>query len=100
MVATLITGTTLASDHCLDPVTDWQPKEKLTQLIKTKGWKINRIKVDDGCYEVKGFDSSGNRIEAEYYPATLRLRKFEIKFDKKSLIPENLPSGNSQTLPY
>ncbi|NLW05833.1 MAG: PepSY domain-containing protein, partial [Pseudomonadaceae bacterium] len=45
-----------------------------------------------GCYEIKGYDQQNNKIEAEYYPATLRLRKFEIEFDKDALIPDHLPS--------
>ncbi len=55
------------------------------EKLEAEGWKIQRIKVDDGCYEVKGFDQHGNKVKAEYFPASLRLRKLEIKFTKNNL---------------
>lgn len=92
VASSLMAGTALASKDCQDPVADWQPKENLSQMLETAGWTVNRIKVDDGCYEIKGYDQQNNKIKAEYYPATLRLRKFEIEFDKDALIPDHLPS--------
>lgn len=94
LAATLMAGSSFADDDCQDPVADWQPRENLRQMLETEGWEIRRIKVDDGCYEVKGYDQHGNEVKAEYYPASLRLRKLKIKFDENAVIPEELPSGN------
>lgn len=69
-----------AKDNCHDAVADWQPQDTLRQLVETQGWQVKRIKVDDGCYEVKGLDKAGNKIEAEFAPASLHIRSFEVKF--------------------
>ena len=86
----LLTATTLAlalgasnayaGNDCHDPVANWQPQENLRQLVEAQGWQVKRIKVDDGCYEVKGLDKTGNKIEAEFSPASLAIRSFEVKF--------------------
>ena len=83
-----------ADDDCHDSITDWQPKNVLHQQLENEGWQVQRIKVDDGCYKVKGLDQNGNKVKAEYYPASLRLREIEIKFDKDSAIPEFFYSGD------
>lgn len=76
----LVAGNALAAD-CNDPVADWQPREVLQEKLQAQGWKVTRIKVDDGCYEAKGVDRIGNRFEAEYAPASLKLLELTIKFD-------------------
>jgi len=81
----LFSSSIFASDDCKEPTENWQPIETLEQLMNDSNWQVKRIKVDDGCYEVDGLDPQGNRIEAKFTPATLVLRKFEVKFttDKK-----------------
>ena len=69
-----------ASDDCNEPVGEWQSVETLEQLLNETNWQVKRIKVDDGCYEVDGSDPQGNRIEAKFAPASLTLKKFEVKF--------------------
>ncbi|MDW7745531.1 PepSY domain-containing protein [Halomonas sp.] len=81
LAATLTAGMSFADDDCRDPVADWQPREVLRQKLVAEGWEVRRIKVDDGCYEVKGLDQDGNKVEAEYAPASLRLRELEIESD-------------------
>ena len=49
----------------------WQPQEKLTTLLKEKGWQVRRIKVDGNCYEVYGMNEKGERVEAYFHPRTL-----------------------------
>lgn len=49
----------------------WQPQEKLQKQLTEKGWKVNRIKVDGGCYEVYALDENGKRVEAYFHPQTL-----------------------------
>jgi hypothetical protein len=92
LATTLITGSALADDDCHNPVADWQSREVLRQMLEAEGWKVHRIKVDEGCYEVKGLDQNGNKVKAEFFPATLRLRKLETKFKENAAIPDGLPS--------
>ena len=76
----LMGGAAWADTDCHVPVQDWQPREVLRQQLEQQGWQEQRIKVDDGCYEVKGIDDRGNKFKAKYAPATLRVRKLEIDF--------------------
>src|SRR5690554_7135098 len=73
LTATLMANLSYADDDCHDSITDWQPKNVLHQQLENEGWQVQRIKVDDGCYKVKGLDQNGNKVKAEYYPASLRL---------------------------
>lgn len=76
----LLAGTALADDDCNEPTANWQPRETLQKMLEDQGWQVKRIKVDDGCYEAKGVDGAGNRVEATYTPASLKLRELQIKF--------------------
>ncbi|GLR62763.1 PepSY domain-containing protein [Marinospirillum insulare] len=98
ITTSLIAGTAFAEDDCKDPVANWQPREVLRQQLEEQGWKISRIKVDDGCYEVKGYDQLGNKVKAEYFPASLRLRKLKIKFTEDATIPDWIPSSHPKAL--
>lgn len=69
-----------AGDDCHDAVADWQPQETLRKMVTAQDWQVSRIKVDDGCYKVKGVDKAGNKVEAKFSPATLRIRSFEVDF--------------------
>ncbi len=73
----LLSGTALADDDCDDPVASWQPRENLREKLEAEGWTIHRIKVDDGCYEVRGLDADGVRAEASFAPASLTMMKWE-----------------------
>jgi hypothetical protein len=69
-------GTGLAQAHGLatcdsGPQDQWQPKEKLERQLSDKGWKVRRIKVDGGCYEVYGVTAKGDKVEAYFHPLTL-----------------------------
>lgn len=72
-----MSATLLADDDCDDPVVNWQPRENLRQKLELEGWTVYRIKVDDGCYEVKGLSPGGYRAEASFAPASLMLKKME-----------------------
>lgn len=93
-----ISGAALADDDdCTDPVSEWQPREQLRQIMEDQGWKVNRIKVDDGCYEVKGVDRKGNRIKATFSPASLKIRELKIKFDMSGDASDYLDLGTPMT---
>ncbi|RMD64863.1 MAG: PepSY domain-containing protein [Alphaproteobacteria bacterium] len=65
------TGSALASEKCTTPRNEWQSRETLEKKLTAEGWKVKRIKVDDGCYEVYGFAPDGRRIEAYFNPKSL-----------------------------
>lgn len=68
-----------ADTACHAPLSDWQPREVLRQQLEQQGLQVHRIKVDDGCYEVRGIDAQGDRFKAKYAPDSLRVMKMEIK---------------------
>lgn len=96
LTTALLAGLAFADDVCHDPVIDWQPKKVLREKLEAEGWQIHRIKVDDGCYEVKGFDQHGNQVKAEFYPASLQLRKLKMKFDEGAVIPDGIYSEDNK----
>lgn len=83
-LAAMPAGTALAEDGCFVPMSDWQPRAAVTQLAKDKGWKVRRIKIDDGCYEIDARDSDGKSIEATIHPATLEVLKIEHEEPEKT----------------
>ena len=52
------------------PQETWQPQAKLEQQLTENGWKVRRIKIDGGCYEVYALDDKGQRVEAYFHPRT------------------------------
>lgn len=72
-------GAALADDDCLAPMADWQPREAVARLAAENGWTVRRIKIDDGCYEIKGSDAEGRRIEVKVHPATLQVIDVEYE---------------------
>ena len=71
----LTAGTVFASDLCNVPAADRQPIEALQQKLKSEGWQIKKVKMDEGCYEVYALTDSGQRIEAYFDPKTFELIK-------------------------
>jgi hypothetical protein len=43
---------------------------ELHRKLTGEGWKVRQVKVDNGCYEVYGFDDKGNRVEIYFNPKT------------------------------
>ena len=81
LLATLPAGMAFADDDCSVPLANWQPREAVERLAQDNGWTLRRIKIDDGCYEIKGRDATGREIKAKIDPATLRVIKMKYKSD-------------------
>jgi hypothetical protein len=64
-----------ASDDCDAPVNRWQTREALRQWASAQGWKVQRLKIDDGCYEIRGTDAQGRAFKAKIDPETLKVLK-------------------------
>ncbi|WP_158969342.1 PepSY domain-containing protein [Chachezhania sediminis] len=72
-------GAAMAGDDCFVPMADWKPRGAVEQMAGQNGWTIRRIKIDDGCYEIKGRDAQGRRIEVKVDPGTLDIIKIEYE---------------------
>lgn len=49
---------------------DWMTENTLEEKLVAEGWKVRRMKVDGGCWEVYGTTPEGERVEAYFHPAT------------------------------
>ncbi|WP_298015177.1 PepSY domain-containing protein [uncultured Castellaniella sp.] len=68
----------LADDDCDVPVDRWQTRGAVHQWAARQGWDLQRVKIDDGCYEVRGEDAQGRAFKAKLDPETLKV--MEIKY--------------------
>ena len=72
-------GAAYADDDCHASMDRWQPREAVQDAARERGWQIDRIKIDDGCYEIKGTDAQGAAFKAKLDPATLEVVKMKRK---------------------
>ena len=72
-----------ADDDCDAPVERWQSREALRQMADRQGWQIQRLKIDDGCYQIRGTDSQGRSFKAKIDPETLKVLKLKQRDRKR-----------------
>lgn len=72
-------GAAVAAEKCKAPLAEWQPRQALEKKLQAEGWKVNRLKTEDGCYEVYGVDRQGRRVEAYFNPKTLQTVKVKLE---------------------
>ncbi len=70
VLATLLAGPALASERCQAPQDQWRPVEELKTQLTAKGWTINNVKTEDGCYEVYAKDETGKKVEIFFDPVS------------------------------
>lgn len=80
LLALAATGTpALADDHrdrCqAGPIAQWRPMGELEKQLNSQGWRVHKIEIDDGCYEVEAYDKDGWKVEAYFHPKTLERLK-------------------------
>ncbi len=68
-----------ADDDCDAPVARWQSREAVRQMAARQSWQIQRLKIDDGCYELRGTDAQGRDFKAKIEPETLKVLKLKLK---------------------
>jgi hypothetical protein len=73
LMAVLVAAPAWASDACDAAPETWQPRPAVHALAARKGWQLHKLKIDDGCYEIKGRDAEGRRFKAKIDPATLEV---------------------------
>ncbi len=66
-----------ADDDCKAPMDRWQSRQAVQQMAAQQGWKIERLKIDDGCYEIRGTDAQGRSFKAKIDPETLKVLKMK-----------------------
>ncbi len=71
----------LADDDCEAPVQHWQSRDAVMRHAAAQGWQVQRLKIDDGCYEVRGRDAQGRAFKAKLDPQTLRVVKMKLRDD-------------------
>ena len=69
----------LADDDCDVPVRQWQSRDAVRQMAAAQGWQVQRLKIDDGCYEIRGTDAQGRAFKAKLDPQTLKVLKIKHK---------------------
>ena len=55
------------------PKEEWRPQADLERQLTNKGWKISRVKITNGCYEVYGRDAKNNKMETFFHPKTFEV---------------------------
>lgn len=73
---------TWADDDCDAPLNRWQTRDAVRQWATTQGWQIQRLKIDDGCYEIRGTDAQGRAFKAKIDPETLKVVKMKHRDHK------------------
>jgi hypothetical protein len=80
-LAALLTALTFAGapalardqDHCnAGPRDQWKPIAELATQLTAEGFKLEKIEIDDGCYEVEARDKDGWKVESTFHPVTLQ----------------------------
>ena len=55
------------------PKEEWRPQAELERKLTNEGWKISRVKITNGCYEVYGRDAKNNKMETFFHPKTFAI---------------------------
>ena len=99
-IATVIvltaSGTALAGDDCHSPMAEWKSRDTVAAYAKGLGVTSERMRIDDGCYEIRGRDADGNRVELKIEPATLAIMELEVRFRPGADASRYLPGAKSQ----
>ncbi len=77
LVAAVLAAPAAADDECSVAMADWQPRAAVEALAAREGWTIRRLHVDDGCYEIDGWDSEGIEVEVKLDPGSLAVVEIE-----------------------
>ncbi|MBK6868772.1 MAG: PepSY domain-containing protein [Burkholderiales bacterium] len=67
----------MADNDCDAPTRQWQSREAVMQMAAQQGWQVQRLKIDDGCYELRGRDAQGRAFKAKIDPRTLAVVKLK-----------------------
>ena len=68
-----------ADDDCDVPIQRWQSRDAALRMAAERGWQVQRLKIDDGCYEIRGTDAGGRRFKAKINPQTLEPVEMKVR---------------------
>jgi hypothetical protein len=88
----------LAEDDCDAPLKRWQSRDAVRQMAAAQGWQIERLKIDDGCYEIRFTDAQGRRFKAKIDPETLKVLKLKPEEHKRERERQREDPGAAQQL--
>lgn len=77
--ACLAPAPVLAGDDCDVPVSQWQSRDAVMRRAAQQGWQVQHLKIDDGCYEIRGRDAEGREFKAKLDPKTLEPVKMKLR---------------------
>jgi hypothetical protein len=97
VIALSVSGAAAASDDCRSPIAEWKSRDTVVARVTELGITTERLRIDDGCYEIRGRDSDGNRVELKIEPATLVPLKLEVRFRPGADPSRYLPGGRALT---
>ncbi len=97
LVAITSSGAAYASDDCRRAMSEWQSREAVTAYVSGLGLESERLRIDDGCYEVRARDEQGNQVKLKIDPATLAILKLEVRFRPGNEASRYLKGSGVQT---
>jgi hypothetical protein len=72
----LVGAPAFASEDCKEyPREQWLMPEQIKAKAEELGYSVRSIGEDDGCWEIKGTDKTGRKVEAYFDPVTAQLVK-------------------------
>ena len=72
-----------ADDHCtFEPRSKWLTSDAIKAKVEQKGYTVQRIDTDDGCYEIHATGKNGERIELTMHPLTGAVVEENIKYPR------------------
>lgn len=102
-------GIAMADDDCHGSMDRWKPREAVETMAAGQGWTVARIKIDDGCYEIRGTDQNGLAFTAKVDPETLEIVKFRrrdrgddrhgSRHERPGTVENNAAGGTSSNTP-
>jgi hypothetical protein len=77
--APFVASAALASPTCGNAAqASWMSLADVEAKATSMGYKVRKIDIEDGCYEIYAIDKNGNRVEAYLNPVTAEVVKSKI----------------------
>lgn len=72
----LASGLASAGDICPPTAkSDWQSADAIAEKAGALGYVVRKVEEEHGCWEVKGTDAAGARVEVYFHPVTAEVVK-------------------------
>ena len=55
------------------------PADAIRKTLEDLGYRVDRVEMDDGCYDARAVNNSGVPIEARYHPVTGELVRARLR---------------------